>query len=293
MGTKLLRLASLHGRGETQVVLDPGAGAAILQYSSTGVDGKIDWLQPADASNKACFVMVPFCSRIENGTFSFADKKITLPANLLGESCAIHGHGFQQEWTVDSATSNTADLSFTHEADDWPWTYRCEQHLCLEAEKLSITLDLLNLSDTSMPYGMGLHPYFPKNQGIKVTAEVASHLRLDDRLLPAELEALPQDLRLPDGLSLSQQYLDNVFCGWQHAAQLDWPGLQRQMLLEASVGCNNLVIWAPQGESFCCIEPVSNLPDAFNHAVDFPDAFSVLPGGGRCSMTFSFTPGHN
>ena len=75
------------------------------------------------------------------------------------------------------------------------------------------------------------------------------------------------------------------------SAQLDWPGLQRRLLLEASEGCDNLVIWAPQGESFCCIEPVSNLPDGFNQAVDFPDAFSVLPAGEGCTMRFSFTPG--
>ncbi|MEE4280313.1 MAG: aldose 1-epimerase [Pseudomonadales bacterium] len=291
VGTELLQLSSAHDKGTSLVTIDPCGGAAILEYSSVGNGATINWFQPAATASQSCFVMVPFCSRIASGTFSFAGRAITLPANLPGEKSAIHGHGFQREWTVDKVTSNTADLSFTHEADDWPWTYRCEQHLCLEAEKLSITLDLYNLSDTPMPYGMGLHPYFPKRQGIVLTAEVTSHLRLDDRLLPIELESLPQDLPLQDGLDLREQYLDNVFCGWQHTAQLDWPGLQQRLLLEASEGCDNLVIWVPQGESFCCIEPVSNLPDGFNNAVDFPDAFSVLHAGEGCTMSFSFTPG--
>ena len=280
----------MHGGRTTQVVLEPDAGASILEYSSTGVAGKIDWLQPADASNKACFVMVPFCSRIANGAFSFAGQKITLPPNLPGEDHTIHGHGFQRAWVVDDVTASTADLSFTHVAGDWPWSYRCEQRLRLDAEKLSITLELTNLSEVSMPYGMGLHPYFPKKQGIVVTAEVASHLRLDDRLLPAELEPIPQELRLHDGLDLNKQIMDHVFCGWQHAARLEWPDIQSHLLLETSDGCNNLVIWAPQSESFCCVEPVSNLPDGFNQAIDFPDAFSVIQAGECRRVTFSFTP---
>ena len=291
MGTELLQLSSAHDKGTSLVTIDPCGGAAILEYSSVGNGATINWFQPADTARQSCFVMVPFCSRIASGTFSFAGQAITLPANLPGEKSAIHGHGFQREWTVDKVTSNTADLSFTHEAGHWPWTYRCEQHLRLDAEKLSITLKLVNLSETAMPYGMGLHPYFPKSKATVVTAEVASHLRLDDRLLPAELEPLPQNLDLHDGLNLNEQNLDNVFCGWQRAVRVAWPGLQRHLLLESSEGCNNLVIWAPQGESFCCIEPASNLPDGFNLSTDFPDAFAVLPAGAHSIMSFSFTPG--
>ena len=290
MGTALLRLASVHENGASQVVINPRAGASIVEYSSVTSGSRIDWLQPADANNGGTFAMVPFCSRIAHGSFNFAGQTVTLPMNLAGEQHAIHGHGFQQEWAVHRCALNSADLSFTHAAGAWPWSYRCDQHLYLEGEKLSITLRLSNLSDTPMPYGMGLHPYFPKRQGVVLTAQVASHLRLNEQLLPAEVESLPRNLRLPDGLDLNEQSLDNVFCGWQQAAHISWTGLQRGLLLQASAGCNHLVVWSPQGRDFCCIEPVSNLPNGFNLAADFPDAFAILPAGATITMTFSFTP---
>jgi aldose 1-epimerase len=293
VGTELLRLSSAHAKGTSQVTIDPRAGAAILEYSSVDNGATINWFQPADTINQACFVMVPFCSRIANGTFSFAGQAITLPANLPGESNAIHGHGFQRIWRVDKTAEHSTRLSYTHEAGDWPWTYRCEQTLRLDGEQLSIALELSNLSDSPMPYGMGLHPYFPKNEGLVVTANVASHLRLNDQLLPAELDSLPSALNLQDGLRLNKQALDNVFCGWQHTLELHWPGLQRRLLLEASDQCNHLVIWSPLGESFCCVEPVSNLPDGFNQRSVLPDAFSTLLPGQHCRMTFRFTPAHN
>jgi len=291
--TGLLRLASAHESGTSQVLINPRAGASIVEYSSAAGGDRIDWLQPADASDGGAFALVPFCSRIADGKFSFAGQAVTLPQNLPGEPHAIHGHGFQQEWRVDSAASNSADLSFTHKAGAWPWSYRCDQRLHLEAEKLSITLQLHNLSDTPMPYGLGLHPYFPKQQGMVLTAKVASHLRLDDQLLPAEEETLPLNLRLTEGLDLKEQSLDNVFCRWQHTVQISWPDLGRRLLLEASADCNHLVVWSPPDRDFCCIEPVSNLPDGFNLSADFPDAFAVLPAGAHISMTFSFTPGYD
>jgi aldose 1-epimerase len=291
--TGLLRLASVHESGTSQVLINPRAGASIVEYSSAAGRDRIDWFQPADHNNGGAFAMVPFCSRVADGKFSFAGQAVKLPPNLPGEPHAIHGHGFQQEWRVDNAGSNSADLSFTHNAGAWPWSYRCNQRLHLEAEKLSITLQLHNLSDTPMPYGLGLHPYFPKHHGMVLTAQVASHLRLDDQLLPAEEEALPLNLRLPEGLDLKEQSLDNVFCRWQHTVKISWPDLGQRLLLEASAGCNHLVVWSPRGSNFCCIEPVSNLPDGFNLSADFPDAFAALPAGAHISMTFSFTPGYD
>jgi aldose 1-epimerase len=291
--TVLLRLTSEHEKGTSQVVLNPSAGASIVEYSSVAERSRIDWLHPVHDNEGGTFVMVPFCSRIAGGKFNFAGQVVNLPRNLSGEPHAIHGHGFQQEWVVDRTTPDSADLSLNHEADAWLWSYRCEQHLCLEAEKLSLTLKLCNLSDTPMPYGLGLHPYFPRHEGMVLTAQVASHLRLDEQLLPAEIEPLPRNLRLPDGLDLTEHYLDNVFCGWQRALRIIWPEQQRWLVLEASAGCNHLVVWSPPDKDFCCVEPVSNLPDGFNLSADFSDAFAVLPAGEEVAMTFTFTPGYD
>ncbi|XOV82215.1 MAG: aldose 1-epimerase [bacterium] len=286
----LLRLASGPAGARSQVVIDPQAGAAIVAYRSDYRGGLMQWLQPADKVHPACFAMVPFCSRIANGRFSFAGKEITLAASLPGEEVPIHGHGLHQNWQVEALTGDAAVLSYDHEPGDWPWAYRCEQAVSLHTDQLRISLTLFNLSASPMPYGMGLHPYFPKHQGIHVTADVVSHLRLDKAGLPVGLEPVPPALQLQDGLHLTNQVLDNVFYRWRHVTRIQWPGLPHSLRLEASANCHHLVIWAPPGESFCCVEPVSNLPDGFNQAKTLPDAFATLLPDEHCTMTFTFTP---
>ncbi len=236
--------------------------------------------------------MVPFCSRISDGQFSYAGQDVSLTPNLPPEPHAIHGHGFQQSWQVDAQTADAATLSYAYSAASWPWSYRCEQRLRLQADVLSIELNLVNQSDSPMPYGMGLHPYFPKHEGLLLSAEVGTHLQLRDDLLPAGLQAVPEHLSMHKGLLLNNQVLDNVFCGWQHEARLNWVGQQRSLRMQAPVDCDKLVVWAPAGEGFCCIEPISNLPDGFNLAGRLPNAFATLAAGASHSMAFSFHPQH-
>lgn len=290
MNTNLITLTSEHARGSSQVIVDPLAGAAICAYRSLVDEQEICWFQSGYGPNFACFAMVPFCSRISDGQFSFAQQDISLPANLPPELHAIHGHGFQQPWEVDALTQDTVRLSYAHSADSWPWSYHCEQRISLHAEALSIELVLTNKGNSMMPYGMGLHPCFPKHDGLVLTANVATHLQLNDNLLPVVLQAVPEPLLMHNGLRLDEQVLDDVFCGWQHEAQLNWVGQHRSLLMKASVDCDKLVVWAPSGQRFCCIEPISNLPDGFNQGERLPNAFSILEAGASHSMACSFHP---
>lgn len=290
MSANLLTLTSEHARGMSQVLVNPAAGASISAYRSCVGGQEVCWFQSGHASNVACFAMVPFCSRISAGQFSYAQQAISLTPNLPPEPHAIHGHGFQQAWQVDAQTADAATLSYVYNAASWPWSYRCEQRLRLQADVLSIELYLINQSDSPMPYGMGLHPYFPKHEGLLLTAEVDTHLQLNDELLPTGLLDVPEHLSLHKGLLLEDQLLDDVFCGWRHEAHLNWVGLERSLQMKASVDCDKLVVWAPAGEKFCCIEPISNLPDGFNQAGRLPNPFATLAAGASHAMAFSFHP---
>ena len=47
-------------------------------------------------------------------------------------------------------------------------------------------------------------------------------------------------------------------------------------------GARDLHLYHPAGESFCCLEPVSHLPDAFNRP---EGVFDVVPAGGSLALT--------
>ena len=103
----------------------------MLAYWSTLDKNRIDWLAPANEHHVASFPMVPFCSRIEHGRFTFEHRKISLPANNPPEPHAIHGWGYQRRWQLDSHTKNEACLTLEQSAGEWPWRHDMRQWLAL------------------------------------------------------------------------------------------------------------------------------------------------------------------
>ena len=151
----------------TFLELDPENGGSILGYRSE-IDGEtFHWMRPAgekglqgDILDLSCFPMVPFSSRIRNGFFQFQGKEYHLPLNFFPEKHTIHGHGWRAPWKLKDHSSTTATIEYHHSPDKWPWSYKALQHFSIEGEKLCVELELWNISDSPMPSGFGLHPYF-------------------------------------------------------------------------------------------------------------------------------------
>ena len=280
--------------GQTQVLIDPAHGAVILGYASH-LDGQTwHWLAPSGSGDSAqdrvaSFVMVPFCSRICDGRFSYAGFEVVLPANNLPERHPIHGHGFRRAWQVLEQSSHALTLGYTHAGDAWPWSYAVSLNLELEGASLLISAALHNTSAASMPAGLGFHPFFPRKAQTRIFASVTQWLPLDAQLMPLTPQELPKDLTLHDGYVLGEAALDHVFVGWTGSARIQWPAWNAELTLTSSPQPSHLVLWAPKGEDYFCLEPVSNLPDGFNHP-ELPDSFVDIPPDGIHNMHWRLTP---
>ena len=81
--------------------------------------------------------------------------------------------------------------------------------------------------------------------------------------------------------------IDNCHEGWDGAATLtDRRGTTRI----ASTGTPFVHLYAPPGEGYVCVEPVSDRPDAFNRE-DAPVA-RIMPGQATAiAMDIGFQPG--
>ncbi|PWJ92438.1 aldose 1-epimerase [Mesorhizobium loti] len=285
--------------GIATVEIAPAAGGAVASYRWRQNGSVVDWLRPADpaaidsrdAGAMACFPLVPYSNRIRGGRFAFAGRAVELPTGP-DDPHYEHGHGWRRPWTIVRHQASTTVLSYRHAADSWPWSYEARQAISLVDGGLVIALSLRNLSDTPMPAGFGLHPYFPSTPWTHVQAWVSGMWETDAEILPTRHVLPPAGANPTMGFDVSETDFDTVFTGWARRARISWPEHGRQLDIEAEVPLDFLVLYTPPGEPFFCAEPVSNITDAFNRRSDagIDTGCIVLAPGQMRSASVRFTP---
>jgi aldose 1-epimerase len=258
--------------GDARLLLSPRTGGSIARYWWGRAGGEIDWLRPGPGAASAnldpgamgCFPLVPYSNRIRNGRFRFGGREVALPLNFGDHPHSIHGHGWQAPWKTVSRAENESTLEFHHPADAWPFEYRARQSFRLVSTHLSVTLTVENLGGTTMPAGLGFHPYFPRTPGTRLTAAVDQVWLTDREVMPARRVAPPPDWDLNRGMMVDRVALDNVFTVWKRRASIEWPERKCRLTITGGDGMDFLVVYTPRAQPFFCAEPVSHCTDAFN-----------------------------
>lgn len=270
-GPKMLALS----RERLSLTLCPEIGGSVAAFRwdhpRTGV---LDLLRPlseadlaaAQVEGMASFPLTPFSNRIRDGRFPWNGEVVKVPLNALPERHAQHGHGWQRPWAIVEAERSRAILELVHTPDAWPFAYRLRQTFRLTADGLEVELTATNLSNAAMPFGFGIHPYFPKTPDCMLTAGVAGFWEIDHEVMPTRLVGVPKDANPRRGMKISLVDLDNCYTGFDGTAVVAWPERMAQMSMSASAPLSFLVVYAPPAENYFCVEPVSNCTDAFNLA---------------------------
>jgi len=280
----------------TSVEISAARGGSILSYRSRVAGRNYDWLLPASSTQPSCFAMLPYCSRIRGGCFEFAGRRIALTPNNLPEPHSIHGHGWQQNWRVVGADGSRVELSYLHESDEWPWRYLAGQRFELDDMSLRIRLSLQNLSAEPMPAGVGVHPYFSSTPQTKLALQAGSLWELDDQLMTVRRRSLPDgsDSRLT--LMAGAVAMDRVYSGRCGALSLLQPERQAVIHIDADDVFAHLIVYAQPAQNFVCVEPVSNVADAFNLAArEQPgaqpgDLFQIIAPEATLAGSIVFSP---
>ncbi|WP_207459589.1 aldose 1-epimerase [Azospirillum sp. SYSU D00513] len=285
--------------GALECVLNPRCGGSIGRltwHGPTAGGGPVELMRPAaeqrmrdgSAHDMACYPLFPFSNRIAEGRFHFAGRDVALPLNQPPCPHAIHGHGWTSAWQVDRCDAASARLSFRHAAGAWPWSYTAVQTFGLEPDAITVTLDLTNEGDTPMPSGMGLHPHFPKPAGTRVTARLGSVWMNDAAMLPDQRITLPEEWAFTGGAVMDELVLDNCFAGWDGEAFIAWPDRKLGLSVTAEGPYGHLVVYAPMGGDFFCLEPVTHMTDAHNRPEESDSGLLSLAPGERLSTTVRF-----
>ena len=273
------------GRGELEIDIAPDLGGAVtrLAFGDVPVMRTGGTTHVLDAS---CFPLVPFANRIENGVFTFAGRQYRLPLNFADHPHALHGHGWQNAWRVETVSRDRVSLAFDHARDAWPWAYAVEQVFAMTDDGVAITLSLRSRDDNPMPYSLGLHPYFPRCPGSRLTASVKGMWRGDATMIPTEFVGATDLIDLGQGQSIAKApFVDNTFTGWEGPARIEQPELGLEITLKASANCSFFHVFIPEGEDFFCAEPTTAMPNAINRLESAKETgLAVLEPGETVAM---------
>ncbi|WP_420548077.1 aldose 1-epimerase [Curvivirga sp.] len=253
-------------RGPFKATISPPLGGSLLSFTEDLDVGTHHHLRPApigtnDVLQSACYPLVPFSNRVLNASFNWEGEQINLNPNFAPEPHMIHGHGWQNPWQITEIQPNQACLSYRHQANNWPWSYEALLSYSLSVHGLTIQLSITNLSEENMPAGIGLHPFFPKQEQTIVITDVEAIQLNDTNKHPVRIDKTHYALKqLQYGTSFPMG-LDNCFINWSGHATIQ---NNRKLEISTSEIFSHMVLYTPNGQNFFCLEPVSHLNSALN-----------------------------
>ncbi|MCC7304647.1 MAG: aldose 1-epimerase [Alphaproteobacteria bacterium] len=310
-----------HNKWKLALAPEIGGSIAELTYDGQHLMRKAS---QKDINNKnvfgmSCFPLAPYSNRIYNGEFTFGEIRVKLPPNMGTHPHPLHGQGWQKPWNYETA-GHQAVLHYRHTAheDGWPWEYETSQMFFLTDKELIVTQSLQSLSNNPMPYGLGLHPYFPRPKGTWMKADLgkvwipAAGAKPDDEQIPDQAVAVPpyqdfskglviDDIKLPGGRTL-----DDCYDEWNGLAEISWPerrynlemrghGAEEREISLTSPHMRKLVVYAPPGADYFCAEGVTNMTNGFNWIANrfhIDSGIRILMPHNEIDVTTRFTPKH-
>ena len=266
--------------------LAPHIGGSILSVTRRG----ICVLRPTtDAAfthgwvrKTACYPLIPSANRISQGRFAWDGIQHRLAVNFPDSAHPLHGVGWQSPWIVVSASPRHCELRLVHRStgrDDsgWPFAFEASQAISLGERGLTVDLLLANTGDSPAPFGLGLHPLFPRRHGERLKFVSAGAWCNGPDMLPSrEVSGGLWDHSA--GQLVGAERLDNDFVGWNGTAEIisdEAPPIR----ISASPTLPYLRVFTPADQDFFAVEPVSHLTDAINRTASGVGMTRVEPGG--------------
>jgi aldose 1-epimerase len=274
------------------VVVMPENGAGILGWTL----GEVSILRRAlpeavagDPQALACFPLVPYCNRIDQGRFRWAVRHHQLARNFGDHPHTIHGVGWQRAWAIQDSAADTTTLILDHSPDlSWPFAFHAVVTYHLSPFLVHINLAMTNRHDSPAPAGIGLHPYFAKTYDPSLQFNAVAAWENGADCLPSRHVEIAPAWQHATPRKIATTNLDNCFTGWNRRATiLAGPG---SLGIEASDSFRQAQIFTPPWADFFCVEPVSHVPDAINRP-DLPaaQAMQVLQPGETLSGSVRLT----
>jgi aldose 1-epimerase len=231
------------------------------------------------------FVLWPFPNRMTNRRYVYQGVEYSLRDIKRPEDdeVLIHGLVFDQPWQHDSPKVLADSVAVTTWYDmtpdspqfaAFPFESRLSLTYTLRSNGVRVEYGVRNLGSGTMPYGFALHPYFSAPGGgdnVSVTIPATTVMEADDKLLPTgrvlNVDSVMYamfDLRQPRALGCLN--LDHVYTGLLPGAPcaIAYKDQALRVNVSASAEFTHIVIYAPPGTPYFCLENQTCATDAIN-----------------------------
>lgn len=240
-----------------------------------------------DPNALACYPLVPYSNRIGGGHFRFAGREFDVPRNRANEALPIHGDGWLEAWRLVQSDAVSATLALDRSRGK-PHAYRATLTYTLDAATLAVTLGVENAGREPLPFGLGLHPFLPRDAGTELSAAASGLWLSGDDWLPVRHVPVPPAWQFGVAYPLPDALVNHAFTDWSGHAVVVWPTKRLSLTIASNADC--YVLYTPRGEDFFCFEPV----DHPINAVNLPGGaeahgMTVLARGERLVREFRFT----
>jgi len=276
----------------------PGGKTVDVLYAPAGFESGT--LRP---SSGGIPILFPFPGRLRGTQFDWEGRHYTIPAGD-GRGNAIHGFVHTRPWRLIDLSESRLTAQFHAWRDDpalrhqWPADFLLTVTYELAASALRATIQVENPSDTPLPCGLGLHPYFRVPLGGPSAAECLVRLPVTSRWELVEMLPTGRKLWLNDPqrwqagqpfgtLTLDDVFGDLVFHEGTSAASLHDPHSGHTVTCRFDATFRECVVYTPPHREAICIEPYTCVPCAAELAARGIDAgLRVVPPGGQFTAWF-------
>ncbi|MCB8877773.1 aldose 1-epimerase [Acidisoma silvae] len=245
----------------------------------------------------SCFPLVPFGNRVAGNHFSIADRTYDFTPNQPWDRHYLHGDGWLSEWSVTLATDTQINLALSHKAATGrPYGY--DARIIYELTRdgaLAVGIEVRNCGTAPLPFGLGLHPYFPLTPQTELRAPAEAFFAEEADFLPGLRSAVPLDLDFVQSRALPRRWINNGFTGWTGDARIAWPDRGLALSIAADTAFRDYFVFMSDktfepdfaGDYFC-FEPMTHQANG-HHLANLGGLMLLAPGDALQSRVL-FTP---
>lgn len=235
--------------------------------------------------------MVPWFNRISGGGFSFGGKFYPIAPNDPVEPVPIHGDGWHSAWEIAEQIPARITLTLRSRAIP-PFDYEARQVFELAGATLTQELSVKHRGLRAIPYGLGLHPWFPRTPATTLQARATGIWLEQPPEFPAKAtpEPVPAKWDFSAPRRLPDAFIDNGFAGWDGRARIAWADRGAAVEIEADSAIRLFHVYSLNADCpFFCFEPVTHANNAYGKpGTPQQNALRVLAPAEETGMRVSF-----
>jgi aldose 1-epimerase len=232
--------------------------------------------------------LVPWPNRLADGQYIFNGQSLQVPIDEVDRNNAMHGLTRWLNWRLVTNTACSVRVEqVIHPRSGYPFTLAVDIEYTLTDVGLAVRSRARNVGTSSLPFGIGQHPYFTVGTSLvdcaRLEIPARGHVELDpNRLLPTgtirPTAATSLDYTAPR--VIGSAILDDCFCDLTRDAD----GRARVKLVDPGTG-RGVIVWLGEGYRYVqvfsgdtlvperrrrglAIEPMTCPPNAFRTGTD-------------------------